>query len=172
MSPNLFEPRRLRESPERPNSIEGRLARQLRILSVYTPTPQLRRYSTLPRRRRYILTTVRVVAVATIVLGRVGSGHCHGRLRRSPGLARPCCDRSRAEPAGIGDSKASREGWGTLASEPSRCSPARARRRCRGHERQRRTSVLRPSSVAATAQVAGTRRKTPGQCGNAAAWAT
>jgi hypothetical protein len=68
MSPNLLEPRRLRESPERPNSIEGRLARQLRILSVYAPTPQLRRYSALPRRGRYILTTVRIVAVATILL--------------------------------------------------------------------------------------------------------
>ncbi len=68
MTPNLFEPRRLRESPERPSSIEGRLARQLRVLSVYAPTPQLRRYSVLPRRRRYLLTAVRVAAVATIVL--------------------------------------------------------------------------------------------------------
>ena len=68
MSPNLFEPRRLRESPVRPGTAEGRLARQLRVLSVYAPMSQLRRYSALPRRRRAILTTVRIAAVATIVL--------------------------------------------------------------------------------------------------------
>ena len=68
MRPNLFEPRRLRASPQGPSSIEGRLARQLRVLSVFAPTPRIRRYSALPRRRRYILTAVRVAAVATIVL--------------------------------------------------------------------------------------------------------
>jgi len=68
MRPSVFEPRRLRESCERSNSIEGRLARQLRVLSVYAPTPQLRRYLALPRRRRRYLTTVRVAAVATLVL--------------------------------------------------------------------------------------------------------
>jgi len=73
MSPNVFEPRRLRESPERSSSIEGRLARQLRALSEYAPTPQLRRYSALPRRRRYLSMAVRVVAVATIVLAVSGA---------------------------------------------------------------------------------------------------
>ena len=68
MSPNVFEPRRLRESPERPSSVEGRLARQLRTLSVYAPMPQLRRYSATPRRQRYLLMTVRVAAVAILVL--------------------------------------------------------------------------------------------------------
>jgi hypothetical protein len=68
MSPNLLEPRRLRENPERPSSIEGRLARQLRTLSVYAPVPQLRRYSAMPRRRRFILATVRLAAVVTLVL--------------------------------------------------------------------------------------------------------
>ena len=68
MSPNVFEPRRLRDSPERPSSVEGRLARQLRTLSVHAPMPQLRRYSTMPRRQRRILATVRVAAVAILVL--------------------------------------------------------------------------------------------------------
>ena len=68
MSPNVFEPRRLRESPQGPSSVEGRLARQLRVLSVFAPTPQLRRYSALPRRRRYVLATLRGAAVATVVL--------------------------------------------------------------------------------------------------------
>ena len=68
MSPNLFEPRRLRESPERPSSIEGRLARQLRTLSAYAPMLQLRRYSAMPRRQRYLLATVRVATVAILVL--------------------------------------------------------------------------------------------------------
>ena len=68
MSPNVFEPRRLRESPERPSSVEGRLARQLRTLSVYAPMPQLRRYSATPRRQRYLLMAVRVAAVAILVL--------------------------------------------------------------------------------------------------------
>jgi len=68
MSPSLLEPRRLRESPQGPSSVEGRLARQLRTLSVYAPTPQLRRYSALPGRRRYMLTIVRVAALATVVL--------------------------------------------------------------------------------------------------------
>ena len=68
MSPNLLQPRRLRESPQGPSSVEGRLARQLRILSVHAAMPQLRRYSALPRRRRYILTTVRIAALATVVL--------------------------------------------------------------------------------------------------------
>jgi len=68
MSPDLFEPRRLRENPERPTEIEGRLARQLRVLSVYAPTPQLRRYSRSPRRQRSILSAVRVALVATVAL--------------------------------------------------------------------------------------------------------
>jgi len=68
MSLNVFEPRRLRESPERPSSVEGRLARQLRTLSVYAPMPQLRRYSATPRRQRCLLMTVRVAAVAILVL--------------------------------------------------------------------------------------------------------
>ena len=68
MRPNLFEPRRLRASAQGPSSIEGRLAHQLRVLSVFAPTPRIRGYSALPRRRRYILTAVRVAAVATIVL--------------------------------------------------------------------------------------------------------
>ena len=66
MSPNVFDPRRLRESLERPSSIEGRLARQLRVLAVCASTPQLRRYSALARRQRYILTAVRVATVATL----------------------------------------------------------------------------------------------------------
>jgi hypothetical protein len=68
MSPNVWEPRRLREGPERRSPIDGRLARQLQTLSVYAPMPQLRRYSALPRRQRQILATVRVAAVATLVL--------------------------------------------------------------------------------------------------------
>jgi hypothetical protein len=65
---SMFEPRRLRESPERPSSVEGRLARQLRVLSVFAPMPQLRRYSALPRRRRHLLMAARVAAVAIVVL--------------------------------------------------------------------------------------------------------
>jgi len=68
MSPELLEPRRLRENPQGPSSVEGRLARQLRILSVYAPTPQLRRTSALPRRRRYLLATIRLAAVAALIL--------------------------------------------------------------------------------------------------------
>jgi len=68
MSPNVFDPRRLRESLARPSSIEGRLARQLRVLAVCASTPQLRRYSALARRQRYILTAVRVATVATLGL--------------------------------------------------------------------------------------------------------
>jgi hypothetical protein len=73
MSPNVFEPRRLRESPERSSSIEGRLARQLRVLSAYAPTPQLRRYSALPRKKRTMLMAIRVAAVAMIVLAVSGA---------------------------------------------------------------------------------------------------
>jgi hypothetical protein len=65
---SMFEPRRLRESPERPSSVEGRLARHLRVLSVFAPMPQLRRYSALPRRRRRLLMAARVAAVAIVVL--------------------------------------------------------------------------------------------------------
>jgi hypothetical protein len=40
----------------------------LRVLSVFAPMPQLRRYSALPRRRRHLLMAARVAAVAIVVL--------------------------------------------------------------------------------------------------------
>jgi hypothetical protein len=75
MTPSLLEPRRLRESSERsgsPNrseSIEARLARQLRLLSDDAPMPQLHGLSAPPRRRRYLRITVRIAAVFTLGLG-------------------------------------------------------------------------------------------------------
>ena len=118
MSPNVFEPRRLRESPQGPSSVEGRLARQWRILSVYAPTPQLRRYSALPRRRRYLLTTVRIAALATVVLAVSGVATATAAyvvhrvwpvpatvetppaVRQMPQARRPHPTESRAEPVG------------------------------------------------------------------------
>ena len=99
MSPNVFEPRRLRESPERPSSIEGRLARQLRTLSMYAPMPQLRRYSGMPRRQRYLLATVRVAAVATLVLAVSGVATATGTYVFRRVWSRPAeVDRSSASP--------------------------------------------------------------------------
>jgi len=64
----LFEPRRLRDSTAPWRSSEGRLARQLHSLSAYAPMRQLRRYSTLPRRRRLIVAIARIAGAAIFVL--------------------------------------------------------------------------------------------------------
>ncbi|HEY5281199.1 MAG TPA: hypothetical protein VIM14_00275 [Polyangia bacterium] len=134
MSPNLLEPRRLRESAERPSSIEGRLARQLRVLSVYAPTAQLRRYSTLPRRRRYVLTTVRIVAVATIVLAVSGVATATAAYLVRQVWPRPAAvDRVQSLPASATAKHRARPseasgvvggGQGPRVGEPSPASPA------------------------------------------------
>ena len=139
MSQTMFEPHRLRESPERASSIEGRLASQLRLLSVYAPMPQLRRYSAVPRRRRYILTAVRGAAVAAIgvtVSGvatatasyvvrqgwpRPAVGDGPQASQRSPRARRPHPMASPAEPAGarVRETEAA-----TAAAAPSIAPPA------------------------------------------------
>lgn len=64
----MFAPRRLRDSMAQSRSAEGRLARQLRSLSAYAQMRQLRRYSTLSRRRRLIVAVARIAVAAIIVL--------------------------------------------------------------------------------------------------------
>lgn len=72
MNSKLFEPRRIRESTARPSSMEGRLALQLRVLSDGAPIPPLPRRFSRPRRRRYVLMTVRFAAVALLALAVTG----------------------------------------------------------------------------------------------------
>lgn len=68
MNEEMFEPRRLRDGAAAPDSVEGRLARQLRSLSAYAPMRQLRRHSALPRRRRYAIAIARLAVAAVVVL--------------------------------------------------------------------------------------------------------
>jgi hypothetical protein len=72
MNSKLFEPRRIRESTARPSAMEGRLARQLRVLSDGAPIPPLPRRLGRPRRRRYVLMAVRFAAVALLALAVTG----------------------------------------------------------------------------------------------------
>jgi hypothetical protein len=120
MSANVLEPRRLRESAERPSSIEGRLARQLRILSAHAPTRQLRRYSVLPRRRRYLLMFVRAVSVATIVLAVSGAAMAMATYVVRQVWPGPTADHRRKSPTVL---PAAKRGKGHPQRDPSPAEP-------------------------------------------------
>ena len=124
MSANLFEPRRLRESPEGPSSVDGRLARQLRILSVGAATPQLRRYSVLSRRRRYISMAVRIASAATIVLALSGAATATATYVVRQVLSRTTMVAHTERPVSLPSAKHASKSWNPPYAVESAIEPA------------------------------------------------